>query len=108
MNRPLVIRGLLKNSTGLEKWFYKLHSLNFITLPNSFLFSLLIFLFYFIFRKTKIRAKPEWWVDNYSEEEVLCGTLSEVIEDCTIRSFFKELKAGKPFYISGASNIFDK
>jgi hypothetical protein len=47
-------------------------------------------------------------VDNYSEEEVLCGTLSEVIEDCTIRSFFKELKAGKPFYISGASNIFDK
>jgi hypothetical protein len=31
-----------------------------------------------------------------------------VIEDCTIRAFVREMNAGKPFYISGASAIIDK
>lgn len=52
--------------------------------------------------------KPEWWLEHYAQEEVLCGTLSNVVEDCTVSSFFKELKEGKPFYISGASHIFDR
>ncbi len=70
---PIIIRGLLGNTTEMEKW-----------------------------------ADPEWWVQNYAEEEVLCGTLANVVEDCTIRSFFSERAAGNPFYISGASIIFDK
>lgn len=53
-------------------------------------------------------GSPEWWIQHYAEEEVLCGTLANVVEDCTIRSFFSELEAGNPFYISGASIIFDK
>jgi hypothetical protein len=48
--RPLVIRGLLANSTALKTW-----------------------------------SNVDWWDKNYPDEEVLCGTLSEVIEDCTIR-----------------------
>lgn len=36
---------------------------------------------------------------------VLLGV--EVVENCTIRTFFNELENGKPFYISGASLIFD-
>lgn len=51
---------------------------------------------------------PEWWVKNYADEEVLCGTLANVVEDCTIQSFFNEREAGNPFYISGASVIFDR
>jgi hypothetical protein len=50
----------------------------------------------------------QWWIDNYAKEEVLCGTLAEVVEDCTVGRFFSELEAGHPFYISGASIIFDK
>lgn len=69
---PIVVRGLLKDSAGIENW-----------------------------------SSGKWWMDNYANESVLCGTLSEVVEDCTISTFFKELEAGKPFYISGASNIFD-
>ena len=52
--------------------------------------------------------KHEWWIDNYGDEPLLCGTLSEVVEDCTVRGFFESWKAGKPFYISGASEIFEK
>mmetsp|Transcript_23830 Transcript_23830/g.32645 ORF Transcript_23830/g.32645 Transcript_23830/m.32645 type:complete len:369 (+) Transcript_23830:28-1134(+) len=51
---------------------------------------------------------PNWWLERYPDEPVLCGTLSEVVENCTIRTFFNELEHGKPFYISGASVIFDK
>jgi hypothetical protein len=50
----------------------------------------------------------DWWVQHYGDEELLCGTLSEVVEDCTVRGFFESMKAGKPFYISGASVIFEK
>eukprot|EP01038_Epipyxis_sp_PR26KG_P014313 gene14313-19197_t len=50
----------------------------------------------------------DWWVKNYAAESVLCGTLSDVVENCTIGYFFQRLNEGKPFYISGASNIFDK
>lgn len=53
-------------------------------------------------------ANPQWWLENYADEEVLCGTLANVVEDCTVRSFFSELEKGNPFYISGASIIFDK
>ena len=52
--------------------------------------------------------KAEWWLEHYPDDEVLCGTFSEVVEDCTIKKFFSERDAGKPFYISGASVIFDK
>lgn len=51
---------------------------------------------------------PNWWLEKYANETVLCGTLSEVVEDCTISYFFNEMKRGKPFYISGASNIFER
>lgn len=68
---PIVIRGLLENSTALTAW-----------------------------------KEPEFWM-KYADEEVLCGTLFDLIDDCTVGKFFKELQAGKPFYISGASVIFD-
>ena len=70
---PLVIRGMLNNSSGIEKW-----------------------------------ADPAWWEDKYSDEEVLCGTLSEVVEDCTIKTFFQKIREKQPFYISGASVIFKR
>jgi hypothetical protein len=70
---PIVIRGLLTNSTGIDSW-----------------------------------SDHDWWTSKYADEKVLCGTLSEVVEDCTIGTFFRELHAKKPFYISGASNIFDR
>ena len=66
---PIVVRGLLENSTALSKW-----------------------------------NETDFWMQ---QEEVLCGTLFDLIDDCTIGKFFKELNAGKPFYISGASVIFD-
>jgi hypothetical protein len=54
-------------------------------------------------------GKADWWVKNYGDEELLCGTLNEVEGDeCTVRGFFKSLKAGRPFYVSGASSIFEK
>lgn len=70
---PLIIRGLGKNTTGVQKW-----------------------------------ADHDWWIKNYGEEELLCGTFSQVVEDCTVRGFFQALKDGKPFYVSGASIIFEK
>ena len=48
----------------------------------------------------------EWWVGNYADERVLCGTLDKVREFCTIKDFFDEIENGNPFYISGSSNIF--
>jgi hypothetical protein len=68
---PIVVRGLLENSTALSKW-----------------------------------NETDFWM-QYEKEEVLCGTLFDLIDDCTIGKFFRELNAGKPFYISGASVIFD-
>jgi hypothetical protein len=70
---PIVIRGLLSNSTTLNAW-----------------------------------RDPDWWMSKYANETVLCGTLAEVVEDCTIGTFFRELHNKRPFYISGASNIFDR
>ena len=70
---PIVIRGLLENSTAIQDW-----------------------------------KNPQWWLERYADEELLCGTLSNVVEDCTVASFFREIEAGNPFYISGASAIFDK
>lgn len=54
-------------------------------------------------------ANPDWWINNYGDEELLCGTLNEVEgEECTVKGFFNSLKAGKPFYVSGASSIFER
>lgn len=50
----------------------------------------------------------KWWREGYGSEPVLCGTLSNVVEDCTISTFFDAIDEGKPFYISGASVIFDR
>lgn len=53
-------------------------------------------------------GKPDWWIRNYGDDELLCGTLNEVEGDeCTVRGFFKSLQAGRPFYVSGASSIFE-
>jgi len=68
---PVVIRGLLENSTAISQW-----------------------------------SETDFWM-KYEKEEVLCGTLFDLIDDCTIGKFFNELNAGRPFYISGASVIFD-
>ena len=68
---PVVIKGMLNNATGLEKW-----------------------------------ADADWWEQNFPNEEVLCGTLANVIEDCTIKTFFDKIREGEPFYIAGASVIF--
>lgn len=53
-------------------------------------------------------GKSSFWKGKYIDEEVLCGTLSNVVEKCTVGTFFNELEEGRPFYISGASNIFDR
>ncbi len=58
---PIIIRGLLNNTNGMDNW-----------------------------------ASPKWWVDHYADEEVLCGTLANVVEDCTVKSFFSELEKGNP------------
>lgn len=53
-------------------------------------------------------GNKDFWVDNYGQEQVLCGTFSSILENCTIRDFFKAREQHLPFYISGASHIFDK
>jgi hypothetical protein len=70
---PIVVRGLLGNTSGVKNW-----------------------------------GNHSWWVNNYGSEELLCGTFSRVVEDCTIKGFFEALEAGNPFYVSGASVIFDR
>jgi hypothetical protein len=70
---PVIIREVLVNSSGVEKW------------PDA-----------------------DWWLSNYKDEEILCGTLDHVRDECTIADFFSEVKQGKPFYISGASKIFTR
>jgi hypothetical protein len=50
----------------------------------------------------------QWWVDNYGSEELLCGTLSEVVENCTVAAFFDAVANGRAFYVSGASVIFER
>lgn len=70
---PVVIRGVLENSTGVEKW-----------------------------------DDADWWIKNYGNEEILCGTFAAVRDDCTIASFFEEVKNKNAFYVSGASKIFNK
>ncbi|KAJ1407375.1 hypothetical protein B484DRAFT_469286 [Ochromonadaceae sp. CCMP2298] len=69
---PIVIRGLLENSTTLSQW-----------------------------------DKPSFWMD-YKDEGVLCGSLFDLIPDCTVGKFFHAIEDGKPFYISGASEIFEQ
>jgi hypothetical protein len=72
--QPIVIRGLLGNSTAVQNWH-----------------------------------DPEWWVKNYGDDPLLCGTLSEVHGDeCTVRGFFRAMEQGRPFYVSGASEIFQR
>ena len=68
---PIVIRGLLENSTAINQW-----------------------------------KDSEFWMQHYADEEMICGVL-DLIEDCNVALFFRELKAGRPFYISGASGIFE-
>lgn len=70
---PVIIREVLVNSSGVEKW------------PDA-----------------------DWWMQNYKDEQILCGTLDHVRDECTIGDFFTEVKEGKPFYISGASKIFTR
>lgn len=70
---PIVIRGLLANSSGVQKW-----------------------------------SDKEWWINNYANEQILCGSLDFVRPTCTIKDFFDELDAGHPFYITGASKIFGR
>ncbi len=54
-------------------------------------------------------GNKEWWIKNYGDEELLCGTLSEVEGDeCTVRGFFNSVEKGRAFYVSGASAIFEK
>lgn len=53
-------------------------------------------------------SNHDWWIKNYGDEELLCGTLSQVVEDCTVKGFFESLEKGNPFYISGASVIFER
>lgn len=52
----------------------------------------------------------DYWIDNYGDEEVLCGLPGEdpIDGDCTVKGFFEAWKKGKPFYISGASTIFER
>jgi hypothetical protein len=68
---PLVIRGLLGNTTGVQNW-----------------------------------GNPDWWIERYGDEELLCGFADNV--DCTVRGFFNSLKEQNPFYVSGASVIFER
>jgi hypothetical protein len=49
---------------------------------------------------------PQWWIENYKDENILCGTLDSVRPSCTIGDFFQEILNGNPFYVSGASKIF--
>jgi len=53
-------------------------------------------------------SNPEWWIENYGDEELLCDFVTEKVEDCTIRGFYNGVKAGKSFYVSGASAIFQR
>jgi hypothetical protein len=48
---------------------------------------------------------PKFWLDSYKDEPVLCGTFTQVVENCTIGTFFDHINQGKPFYVSGASHI---
>lgn len=50
----------------------------------------------------------DWWMEHYKDEEILCGTLDSVRDECTVGDFFTEVKNGKPFYISGASKIMTR
>lgn len=70
---PVIIRGVLVNSSGVEKWH-----------------------------------DGDWWMENYKDEEVLCGTFDNVRDSCTIGDFFDEVRKGNAFYVSGASKIFTK
>jgi hypothetical protein len=70
---PIIIREVLVNSSGVEKW------------PDA-----------------------DWWMEHYKDEQILCGTLDSVRDECTIGDFFTEVKNGNPFYISGASKIMTK
>lgn len=53
-------------------------------------------------------SKAEWWVQNYGDEQILCGTLDSVRPSCTIKDFFTEIDNGNAFYVSGASKIFGR
>lgn len=68
---PVVIRGLLGNTSAVQLW-----------------------------------RDHDWWVSNYGHEELLCGTLQNVVENCTVAAFFEGVRSGNAFYISGASEIF--
>jgi hypothetical protein len=70
---PVIVRGMLGNTTGVMKW-----------------------------------GDHSWWTEHYGQEELLCGSFSDVIDNCTVASFFDAVKAGKPFYITGASTIFKR
>jgi hypothetical protein len=73
---PLVIRGLLGNSSGVQQW-----------------------------------GNHDFWIDNYGDEELLCGLPGEdpiPADKCNIRGFFEAWKEGHPYYVSGAAQIFER
>jgi hypothetical protein len=54
---------------------------------------------------------PEWWMKNYPNEEVLCSKrgiyLSDQVDNCTISTWYNQLYTDDPYYIVGATSIFD-
>lgn len=53
----------------------------------------------------------EWWMERYPNEEVLCSQkgpyLAKQVDNCTFSRFFEQLKTEDPFYIVGATTIFE-
>ena len=54
---------------------------------------------------------PEWWMKHYPNEEVLCSKkglfLSDQVDNCTITTWYNQLYTDDPYYIVGATSIFD-
>jgi hypothetical protein len=51
---------------------------------------------------------PSWWVENYGNEELLCGTQTHVVNGCTIKGFFEALDHGDPFPVSAAAHLVNR
>ena len=51
-------------------------------------------------------SDTNWWVENYGNEPILCGTLDSVRPSCVVKDFFDAIEHNESFYISGASKLF--
>jgi hypothetical protein len=96
------------NSTRLDS----LPSLNSLT-PSFPHFRLSLTLFPSLLSFSTLYPTPpqnwpnhDWWVENYSEAPLLCGTQKAVHENCTVGKFYDELHKGNPFYVSVQSSCF--